>query len=79
MITKNSKKKWKKLKKTLRRMEKKMSMEHQNPFLWVVTERRHKIERKSWKENLNLNSCTTYIILCTLVYYFTYIHEIYLI
>jgi hypothetical protein len=68
-----------KVEETLRKMEKKVSMEHQNPSLWVVIERRHKIERKSWKENLNLNLCTTYIVLHMLVYYFTDIHEIYLI
>jgi hypothetical protein len=61
MIIKASKNKWKSFKKTIRRMEKGISVEHQNPYLWVVAKRRHKVERKFWKENLSLNSCTTYI------------------
>ncbi len=40
MMTKASKNKWKDFKKTLRRMEKRPSMEHQNPTLWVVVKRR---------------------------------------
>jgi hypothetical protein len=40
MRTKISKKKGKSFKKTLRRMEKKASMEHRNPTLRVVIKRR---------------------------------------
>ncbi len=68
IITKASKNKWKSPKKTLRRMEKGVSMEHQNPYLWAVAKRRHKVERKFWRENLSSNSCTTYI-----VYHFKYV------
>jgi hypothetical protein len=35
-MTKVSKNKWKNFKKTLRRMEKRTSMEHQSPSLWGV-------------------------------------------
>ncbi len=54
MMTKASKNKWKKFKKTLRRMEKRASMEHQSPSLWGVAKRKHKVEKKFWKENLSL-------------------------
>jgi hypothetical protein len=56
MMKKTSKNKWKSFKKTLRKMEKKTSMEHQSPSLSNVAKRRHKVEKKFWKENLNLDS-----------------------
>jgi hypothetical protein len=40
MMEKTSKKKWNSFQKTLRKMEKKVSMEHQNATLWVVNKRR---------------------------------------
>ncbi len=40
MMTKASNFFWKSLKKTLKRMEKKASIEHQNPTLWVVVKRK---------------------------------------
>ncbi len=55
MMTKASKKKGKKFKKTLRRMENKTSMEHQSPSLWGVAKRKHKVEKKLKRENLSLN------------------------
>jgi hypothetical protein len=77
MMKKASKKKWKGLKKTLRRVEKIASMEHHSPYVWDVAKRIHKVERKFWRGNLSLNSCTTYIILGMLVYYFTFICQVY--
>ncbi len=41
-MTKASKNKWKSFKKTLIKMEKRDSMEHQNPTRWVVVKRRGK-------------------------------------
>jgi len=42
------------LKKTLRRMEKKVSMEHQNPTLWVVVKRKGtKLGSKSFGRKTN--------------------------
>jgi hypothetical protein len=61
-MTKASKNKWKSFKKTLKIMGKKVSIKHQNPYLWVIAKRRHKVEMKFWGENLSLNSCTTYIV-----------------
>jgi hypothetical protein len=55
MMTKASKNKWKSFKKTLRRVEKRASMEHQSPSLWDVAKRKHKVEKKFWTENLSLN------------------------
>jgi hypothetical protein len=72
-----SKKKWKGFKKTLRRVKKRTSIEHQNPYVWGVAKRIHKVEKKFWKGNLSLNSCTMYIILGMLVYYFTFICQVY--
>jgi hypothetical protein len=45
----------KSFKKTLRKMEKRVSMEHQSPWLWGVAKRKHKVDKKFWKENLSLN------------------------
>jgi len=55
MMEKASKNKWKNFKKRLRRMEKRASMEHQSSSLWGVAKRRHKVEKKFWRENLSLN------------------------
>jgi hypothetical protein len=41
---KASKNKWKGFKTTLRRVEKKTSMEHQNPYVWCVAKRIHKLK-----------------------------------
>ncbi len=48
MMTKTSKNKWKSFKKTLRRMEKGVSMEHQNPYPMGCCQK----EAQSWKEVL---------------------------
>jgi hypothetical protein len=59
MMEKTSKNKWKRFKKTLRRMEKKALMEHQSPTLWVVIKRRGiKSGSKSFGGKTNLNSST---------------------
>jgi hypothetical protein len=52
----------KSFKKTLKRMEKKASMEHQNPTLWVVVKRKGmKLESKSFGGKTNLNSSTKHV------------------
>jgi hypothetical protein len=45
-MTKTSKNKWKNSKKTLRRIKKRFSLEHQSPSLWDVPKRKHKVEKK---------------------------------
>ncbi len=56
---KPSKNKWKSFKKRLKRMEKRASMEHQNPILWVVVKRRGiNMGSKSFGGNFFLNSST---------------------
>ncbi len=52
----------KKFKKTLRIMEKKASMEHQNPILWVIVKKRGiKLGSKSFGGKTNLNLSTKHV------------------
>jgi len=69
-----------KLLKTLRIMEKKASMEHQSPSVWGVAKRKHKYEKTFWMKNLSLNfvKYVNHSRHVSSIYYFTYIHEIYL-
>ncbi len=55
MMEKTSKNKWKNFQKTLRRMEKRASMEHQNATIWVVIKRKGiKLGSKSFGRKTNL-------------------------
>jgi len=59
MMEKASINKWKSLKKTLKIIEKKASMEHQNRTLWVVVKRRGiNLGSKSFGGKKILNSST---------------------